>query len=68
MNGTIDLSKAQINIVLHADPSKIPAHQVPNELVGVGKTKTDLNGAKMVGRPERGELPTAVPATHPNDR
>ena len=50
MNGTIDLSKAQVNLVLHADPSKIPGHQVPNKVIGIGKVKTDVNGAKITAK------------------
>ncbi len=50
LNGVIDLSKAHIDLKLHADPSKVSKNQPPNKIIGHGKITIMKNGAEMTAQ------------------
>ena len=45
VTGVIDLSHAHVNIQLHADASKVPAHYVPNKYIGTSHHRRRLASA-----------------------
>jgi hypothetical protein len=50
VSGTIDLSKAHINIVPHADPKLLPKNQKPNKIIGKSTSTVVMNGAKTTAQ------------------